>query len=79
MQVFCPLASGSKGNAIYFGTGKTKILIDAGLSLKALTARLAKIGVDISEIDAVLITHEHSDHVKGLSVLLPMEDSDFCQ
>jgi phosphoribosyl 1,2-cyclic phosphodiesterase len=69
MQGFCPLASGSKGNAIYLGTQKTKILIDAGLSLKTLTARLAEIQVDISEIDAVLITHEHTDHVKGLSVL----------
>jgi phosphoribosyl 1,2-cyclic phosphodiesterase len=69
MQGFCPLASGSKGNAIYFGTDKTKILIDAGLSLKTLTARLAEIQVDIADIDAVLITHEHTDHVKGLSVL----------
>ena len=69
MQGFCPLASGSKGNAIYLGTSKTKILIDAGLSLKTLTARLAEIQVDIGDIDAVLITHEHTDHVKGLSVL----------
>jgi phosphoribosyl 1,2-cyclic phosphodiesterase len=69
MEGFCPLASGSKGNSIYLGTNKTKILIDAGLSVKALTARLAEINVDISEIEAVLITHEHGDHIKGLSAL----------
>ncbi len=69
MKGFCPLASGSKGNSIYLGTDKTKILIDAGLSVKALTARLAEIQVDISEIEAVLITHEHGDHIKGLSAL----------
>lgn len=69
MKGFCPLASGSKGNSIYLGTDKTKILIDAGLSVKALTARLEAIEVDISEIDAVLITHEHGDHIKGLSAL----------
>ena len=69
MKGFCPLASGSKGNSIYLGTDKTKVLIDAGLSVKALTARLAEIQVDISEIEAVLITHEHGDHIKGLSAL----------
>ncbi len=69
MKGFCPLASGSKGNSIYLGTDKTKILIDAGLSVKALTARLEAIQVDIAEIEAVLITHEHGDHVKGLSAL----------
>lgn len=69
MKGFCPLASGSKGNAIYLGTGETKILIDAGISLKALRTRLEEIKVDPSDIDAVLVTHEHSDHIKGLSAL----------
>lgn len=66
---FCPLASGSKGNAIYLGGEKTKILIDAGLSLKDLTERLATIHVSLETIDAVLITHEHIDHIRGLAVL----------
>ncbi len=66
---FCPLASGSKGNCIYFGTAKTKILIDAGLSAKAITERLSQIGVELSEIDAILVTHEHTDHIRGLDVL----------
>jgi phosphoribosyl 1,2-cyclic phosphodiesterase len=66
---FCPLASGSKGNCIYIGTGATKILIDAGLSAKMITERLKLIGVDIRQIDAILVTHEHSDHIRALGTL----------
>lgn len=69
MKGFCPLASGSKGNCIFLGTGNTKVLIDAGISAKALQARLAEIQVDIAEIDAILITHEHHDHIQGLRTL----------
>lgn len=69
MKGFCPLASGSKGNCIYIGTSQIKLLIDAGLSAKATKERLAQINVDISEIDAILITHDHSDHILGLKVL----------
>lgn len=69
MRGFCPLASGSKGNSIFFGTDKTKILIDAGLSGKATTEKLAEIGVNVREIEAILITHEHTDHIQGLRVL----------
>lgn len=66
---FCPLASGSKGNCIYLGTPRLKLLIDAGLSAKATKEKLAQIGVDIHDIDAILITHEHTDHILGLKVL----------
>lgn len=69
MNGFCPLASGSKGNCIYLGTKKTKILIDAGISGKATAMRLAEIDVDLTDIDAILITHEHTDHIKGLQAL----------
>ncbi len=69
MQGFCPLASGSKGNAIFFGTKNTRILIDAGISAKTVAERLDEIGVALSDIDAILITHEHTDHIKGLSSL----------
>ena len=69
MKGFCPLASGSKGNCIYFGTDRTKILIDAGLSGRAIKARLEEINVDLSDIDAILVSHEHSDHIQGLKVL----------
>src|ERR1700733_10653479 len=66
---FCPLASGSKGNAIFLRTSTKKILIDAGISAKALESKLAQIDVNLSEIDAILITHEHTDHILGLRVL----------
>jgi phosphoribosyl 1,2-cyclic phosphodiesterase len=66
---FCVLASGSSGNAALVSTGTTRILLDAGLSLKELARRLALIGEGLDGIDAVLITHEHSDHVSGLPVL----------
>lgn len=66
---FCPLASGSKGNCLYFGTKKTKILIDAGISARATKEKLAEINVDLRDIQAILISHEHSDHIAGLKVL----------
>lgn len=66
MEGFCPLASGSKGNSIFVGTKKTRILIDAGISQKATQEKLTLIGVDIGDIDAILITHEHVDHIRGL-------------
>jgi phosphoribosyl 1,2-cyclic phosphodiesterase len=66
---FCPLASGSKGNAIFFGSEKTRILIDAGLSMRAIGERLAQIGVELASLQAILITHEHTDHIAGLIVL----------
>lgn len=66
---FCPLASGSKGNCTYLGTPKTKILIDAGISGKATKEKLIEIGVDIYDIDAILISHDHIDHIQGLKIL----------
>ncbi len=69
MLGFCPLASGSKGNSIYVGSGRTKILIDAGMSARQTKERLSQLGVDISEISAIIITHEHTDHVLGLRIL----------
>ena len=66
---FCVLASGSSGNTAFLSTGNTRILIDAGLSMKELARRLALIGEDLASIDAILVTHEHSDHAAGLPVL----------
>jgi phosphoribosyl 1,2-cyclic phosphodiesterase len=66
---FCPLGSGSKGNCIYLGTRQTKILIDAGLSAKAIVGKLQQINVDIADIQAILVSHEHTDHIQGLKVL----------
>jgi len=66
MNGFCPLASGSKGNAIFFGTKNTRVLIDAGLTAKAVCERLSEIGVDPTTIEAILVTHEHTDHISSL-------------
>ena len=65
----CNLASGSKGNCTYFETESAKILIDAGLSATELGKRLSMLGVTLGEIDAVIVTHEHIDHIKALSTL----------
>ena len=67
---FTVLGSGSTGNAILICTENTKILVDAGLSAKEILRRLALVGVNFCDLDAVLITHEHSDHASGLRVLL---------
>ena len=64
----CVLASGSKGNSTYIETDTHKILIDVGITFKDLTARLNEINVNVYDIDTLLITHSHSDHVKGLEV-----------
>jgi phosphoribosyl 1,2-cyclic phosphodiesterase len=66
---FCVLGSGSRGNATYLESGATRILIDAGMSGKDLQKRLAAIDVDISAIDAIMVTHEHNDHIHGVGVL----------
>ncbi len=63
------LASGSKGNATVVSAGATSLLVDAGLSCRELLRRMAASGEDPSCLTAILITHEHLDHVAGLSVL----------
>ena len=63
------IASGSSGNCIYVGSDETHILIDAGISNKRIEKGLNEIGVTGNDLDGILITHEHSDHIKGLGVL----------
>jgi|SRR5690625_3110195 len=66
---FSVLASGSTGNAFYLETDKTKLLVDVGLSGKKMDQLFHTIQVDPNEISGILVTHEHSDHIKGLGVL----------
>ena len=63
------IASGSSGNCIYIGSESTHILVDAGISNKRIEQGLNEIGLKGGEMDGILITHEHSDHIKGLGVL----------
>ena len=64
------LGSGSRGNATFVKTDRVRLLIDAGLSRKEISKRLESIGEDPDGIDAVLITHEHSDHSCGLKTIV---------
>ena len=66
---FAPLFSGSSGNAIYVGCDGAHILIDAGLPGIRVAKALESVGVSPGELDAILVTHEHSDHIHGVGVL----------
>lgn len=68
MAKFCPLFSSSTGNSIYIGGGDDSILIDVGMTAKQMDEALWRIGVDGDSIRNIFITHEHSDHIKGLKV-----------
>ena len=70
----CLLASGSKGNAIIIESGQTRLLIDAGLSAREIRRRLELVGIDPASLTALLITHEHTDHVRGLGPLIRQLD-----
>ena len=69
MLNFCSLYSGSSGNSLFVESENTKILIDAGMSCKKIEEALTSIDKDASSIDAILVTHEHSDHIKGISTI----------
>lgn len=69
MFKFCNLYSGSSGNCSFVGTDNINILVDCGESQKKISTALETIGKDISEIDAIIVTHEHSDHVKNLGAI----------
>ena len=65
----CSLSSGSSGNATYIGTDRANILVDAGLSAKYIIKALKHINISPSDLDAILVSHEHTDHIKGAGVL----------
>ena len=60
---FASLGSGSRGNALIVDVGDTRVLLDCGFSVKATVERLGRLGIAAESIDAVLLTHEHSDHL----------------
>lgn len=67
---YCAIASGSNGNCYYVAKGDTAILVDAGINSKHIHLRMFNLGIDPSQIQAVFITHEHTDHIRGLSVFV---------
>lgn len=66
----CSIASGSSGNCIYIGTDTTHLLVDTGISRKRVEDGLKALELSLQDIDGILITHEHADHVSGLGVLV---------
>ena len=66
---YCSLGSGSRGNATLIEYGTTRLLVDCGFSLRATEQRLALAGLDAEQLSAILVTHEHSDHIKGVERL----------
>ena len=66
----CPLSSGSSGNCILLCIGEVKVLVDCGITGKAAEGELARAGVNPKELSAIIVTHEHIDHIKGLKTFL---------
>ena len=66
---FSPLFSGSSGNSTYVGCDDAQLLVDAGVSGTRVIQELKRVGVDPSGLDAILVTHEHIDHIKGIGIL----------
>jgi len=65
----CVLASGSQGNSVLIAGQTTNLLVDAGLSGKQIENRLTNAGIEVEKINAILVTHEHGDHIAGVGVL----------
>lgn len=74
----CSIVSGSSGNCIYIGSDTTHILIDAGISGKRTEEGLNKLGLSMADVSAVLVSHEHADHIQGLGVLARKYHKNIC-
>ena len=66
---FALLGSGSRGNATLVACGGTRILVDCGFGIRETEARLGRLGVEAGSLDAILVTHEHGDHLRGVGPL----------
>ena len=66
----CSIASGSSGNCVYVGSDTTHLLVDTGISRRKIEEGLKTLALSVQDLDGILITHEHSDHISGLGVLI---------
>lgn len=66
---FAVLGSGSRGNSALVSSSDTRILIDCGFPLREIIKRLARLGLSPAQLDAILVTHEHADHIHGVELL----------
>ena len=69
MLKFCSLYSGSTGNSLFVESDNVKLLVDSGVSAKKVEDGLNSIGINITDIDAILVTHEHTDHIQSLGTI----------
>ena len=65
---YCSIASGSNGNCYYVANNEDAVLVDIGINTKHVEIRMARLGINPQSIKAIFITHEHTDHIRGLSV-----------
>ena len=72
---FCPLASSSQGNSYLIKSDETVIVLDAGITGKGLKENMAKLEMHPRDIDGIVITHEHIDHIKGLGRILSLSEN----
>jgi phosphoribosyl 1,2-cyclic phosphodiesterase len=70
MMRFAYLGSGSKGNAALISSGRTTVMVDCGLPLAEAELRLRRLGLELSQLDGIVVTHEHSDHIGGITRLV---------
>ena len=66
---FASLGSGSEGNGLVVEAGGSRLMIDCGFGVRDAAARLARLGLEPGDLDAIVVTHEHSDHVGGVAAL----------
>ena len=78
MAELCPLFSGSTGNSYYIGSKSSGILVDIGRSCKQVTTVMQRCGIDPLSVQGILITHEHSDHIRSACVRFQIPYSRVC-